>query len=201
MRILLYSLSLLALSCQNTNPFKEIEPTTTDPVIRARELNDSAIDLVTASIRLAEPALAIFDEASALDSTYDKPVLNKLGIYLQLKKMDEAKVCCERLRQMRPYDADLLVCEAMVYRMDGDTANSMAYLSSAQQMYRDRMSNLDSTAPVYHHEANKLALVLWLCGQPAEAEKLVPGMTKEELPGNDLIAAEFWKSMQPEPTQ
>src|SRR5688500_18323732 len=117
MRILLYSLCFLALSCKNTNPFKEVEPTTTDPVIRARELNDSAIDIVTASIRLAEPALVLFDEASALDSTYDKPVLNKLGIYLQLKKFEEAKVCCERLRQMRPHDADLVVCAAMVYRM------------------------------------------------------------------------------------
>lgn len=189
----------LLLACKG-NPFQEEKPTTTDPVIRARELNDSAIDLFTKDEKLGDRALLVFEDAMKLDSTYDKPYINKIAVLMQLKRFAEARDAAEGLRKLRPTDADLLVLNGVLFRLDGDSANAVEYFSAASGMYQNSLSNLDSLAPVYATESNKLALVYWLLGNTAEAEKLAPGMTSEERPSDELIAAEFWKNLRPAET-
>ena len=192
--------SLIFLFACDTNILPEEEPTTTDPVIRARELNDSAIDLFAKDQRYGDNALQIFDDALALDSTYDKPYINKIAVLMQLRRFAEASQASETLRKMRPTDADLLVLTGVLFRLDGDTANSIEYFNSAIPMYQNSMSNLDSLAPVYQAERNKLALTYWLIGRMDETEKLVPGMTQEERPSDEQIAAELWINLRPEET-
>jgi len=192
--------SLLFLFACDTNILPEEEPTTTDPVIRARELNDSAIDLFAQDERYGDNALKIFDDAMALDSTYDKPYINRIAVLMQLGRFTEASQASETLRKMRPMDADLLVLTGVLFRLDGDSANSVEYFNSAIPVYQNSMNNLDSTAPVYQAERNKLALTYWLLGRLEETEKLAPGMTQEERPTDKQIAAELWINLRPEET-
>jgi|GEM_PF-2295963 len=197
-----YSLILLPLflfAC-DTNILPKEEPTTTDPIIRARELNDSAIDLFSKNERYGDAALQIFDDALALDSSYDKPYINKIAVLMQLRRFDKAHEASETLRKMRPADADLLVLTGILFRLDGDSANSIEYFNTAIPMYQNGLSNLDSLAPVYQTLRNKLALTYWLLGNSAETERLVPGMTKEDRPGDEQIAAELWINLRPEET-
>ncbi len=187
--------ALLALAC---NPFGETEPTTTDPVIRARELNDSAIDLVSKDIRYADYAIAVFDDAIALDSTYDKPLINKLGLQLQLERYEAALETAEKLRVLNWVRGDVLACTGMIYRILGDTANMTEYLYASSKSYQQELSNLDTAGPVYRTTATELALVYLLLDKREESEKWAKGMGSEELPDDRRIAAEFWKSIQPE---
>jgi len=197
-----YTFILLAffLFACDTNILPEEEPTTTDPVIRARELNDSAIDLFAKDQRYGDNALKIFDDAVALDSTYDKPYINRIAVLMQLRRFAEASQASETLRKMRATDADLLVLTGVLFRLDGDSANSIEYFNSAIPVYQNSMNNLDSTAPVYQAERNKLALTYWLLDRPEETEKLAPGMTQEERPTDEQIAAELWINLRPEET-
>lgn len=198
MKYLLLALPLF-FACDGGMSFiKEVEPTTTDPIIRARELNDSAIDLFTKDARYGDNALVIFDESIKLDSNYDKPHINKIAVLMQLKRFEAAQKASEALRQLRPSDADLLVLNGMLFRLEGDSANAVEYFSAATVMYQNRMANLDSLAPVYEAERNKLALVHWIMGNMKEAEHYAPGMTTEERPTDEMIAAEFWKGLKPE---
>ncbi|HCS20590.1 MAG TPA: hypothetical protein DIW47_08520 [Bacteroidetes bacterium] len=197
MKYILLALPLL-FACEGKLPFKEVEPTTTDPVIRARELNDSAIDLFTKNSAYGDNALAVFDASIALDSSYDKPHINKIAVLMQLRRFDAAQKAAETLRLLRPADADLLVLTGMLFRLEGDSANAVEYFSAATGMYQNNMANLDSLAPVYQGEKNKLALVHWIMGHNAESERYAPGMTSEERPTDEIIAAEFWKGLQPQ---
>ncbi len=196
MKYILLALPLF-FACDGGMPFKDVEPTTTNPVIRARELNDSAIDLFTRNPAYGDNALAVFDASIALDSSYDKPQINKIAVLMQLKRFEAAQKAAETLRQLRPADADLLVLTGMLFRLDGDSANAGEYFSAATGMYQNNMANLDSLAPVYAGEKNKLALVHWIMGNNAQAEQYAPGMTAEERPTDETIAAEFWKGLQP----
>lgn len=101
---------------------------------------------------------------------------------------------------MRPTDADLLVLTGILFRLDGDSANSIEYFNTAVPMYQNSMNNLDSTAPVYLAERNKLALTYWLLNRPEETERLAPGMTQEERPSDEQLAAELWINLRPEET-
>lgn len=196
MKYILLALPLF-FACDGGIPFKDVEPTTTDPVIRARELNDSAIDLFTRNPAYGDNALAVFDASIALDSSYDKPQINKIAVLMQLKRFEAAQKAAETLRQLRPADADLLVLTGMLFRLDGDSANAGEYFSAATGMYQNNMANLDSLAPVYAGERNKLALVHWIMGNNVKAEHYAPGMTAEVRPTDETIAAEFWKGLQP----
>jgi len=193
---LLLSISILS-SCQDNSLFKE-EPTTTDPVIRARELNDSAIDLVSENIKNSDAALAVFDASYQLDTLYDKPLINKIAVLMQLKRFQEAGEVADKLLSLRPIDADLHVLRGLLYRITGDDANASAFLGQGLQLYKNSLSNLDSNGPIYMAEKNKLALVYWILNQPEQTEQLAPGMTKEEKPTDEEIAAEFWKSLRPQ---
>lgn len=197
MKYILLALPLF-FACESGIPFKEVEPTTTDPVIRARELNDSAIDLFAKNQAYGDNALAVFDAAIALDSHYDKPHINKIAVLMQLRRFEAAQQSAESLRLLRPADADLLVLSGMLYRLEGDSANSLEYFHAATGMYQNNMGNLDTLAPVYLAEKNKLALVYWILGNHVEAEHHAPGMTSEERPSDETIAAEFWKGLRPE---
>ncbi len=197
-----YTFILLAffLFACDTHILPEEEPTTTDPIIRARELNDSAIDLFAKDQRYGDNALQIFEDALALDSSYDKPYINKIAVLMQLRRFDQAHIASEALRKMRPTDADLLVLTGILFRLDGDSANSIEYFNTAVPMYQNSMNNLDSTAPVYLAERNKLALTYWLLNRPEETERLAPGMTQEERPSDEQLAAELWINLRPEET-
>ncbi|MHB1278088.1 MAG: hypothetical protein ACYC1Q_06790 [Bacteroidia bacterium] len=197
MKYILLALPLF-FACEGGMPFKEAEPTTTDPVIRARELNDSAIDLFTKNAAYGDNALVVFDASIALDSSYDKPHINKIAVLMQLRRFEAAQKAAETLRLLRPADADLLVLTGMLFRLDGDSANALEYFSAATGMYQNNIVNLDTLAPVYEGEKNKLALVYWIIGNNAEAEHHAPGMTSEERPTDEIIAAEFWKGLKPE---
>ncbi len=192
--------SLLFLFACDAHILPEEEPTTTDPVIRARELNDSAIDLFSQDQRYGDNALEIFDAAIALDSSYDKPYINKIAVLMQLRRFDQARIASETLRKMRPTDADVLVLTGVLFRLDGDSANAVEYFNTAIPMYQNSLSNLDSLAPVYHAINNKLALTYWLIGRVDETERLTPGMTQEARPGDEQIAAELWINLRPEET-
>ena len=188
---------LFILTACNGNPFAKIEPTTTDPVVRARELNDSAIDLFTKGVRYGEDVLRIFDQAQALDSNYDKPIINKIGVLMQLSRFDEAREVCFELSEKRTNDADVLALTGMLYKISGDEANAEVYLTEGCTQLKNNISNLDSTGPIYASQINKLALLYWLTNNPEETERLAPGMTKEEKPTDNAIAAELWKSIRP----
>lgn len=186
----------ILIAC-NGNPFEKVEPTTTDPVVRARELNDSAIDLFSRGDRFGEDALRIFNEAHDLDSNYDKPIINKIAVLMQLRRFDDAKIVCNELLNKRPNDADVLALIGMLYKISGDEANAEAYFNEGCNQLKNNIGNLDSTGLAYSAHINKLALLYWVSNQPDETERLVPGMTKEEKPSDHAIAAEFWKNIRP----
>ncbi|MDX5321710.1 MAG: hypothetical protein LPK45_11280 [Bacteroidota bacterium] len=198
--ILLFA--LMAACSPSNNPFVEVEPTTTDPVIRARELNDSAIDLFTKNQKLnGDAALLIFDDAMALDSTYDKPLINKIAVLMQLRRFDEATKVAEKLHKLRPVDAELTALSGWLYRLQSDTANAVVYFGEAIKQLENQLVNLDANAPVYQMQANKLALLYWAIGNKEKCEALAPGMTTEEMPTDEAIAAQFWLSIRPESTE
>lgn len=200
-----YSYLLIAgllFSCSpSNNPFQDVEPTTTDPVIRARELNDSAIDLFSQGERLGDAALDVFDQAIALDSNYDKPHINKIAVLMQLRRFNDAQKVTESLLSKRSTDPNLMALAGMLYRLDGDTANALIYMDLAVNTFKGQMNNLDSLGPVYQSHQSSMALLYWLMGNTEACEKYAPGMTSEERPEDASIAAQFWISVRPEETE
>lgn len=140
------SVGLLGFSsCQqlvDNNPFKDVEPTTTDSSLRARELNDSAITVAAKDItRFGRNAVEVLDESIALDPSYIKPQVNKLGIQLQMKKYKDALATTEPLVKLKKDDAAIYLIRGMLYHMNGEPANA-----SAEIEFAERLSNqLDSS--------------------------------------------------------
>ncbi|MBI1221675.1 MAG: hypothetical protein GC180_03640 [Bacteroidetes bacterium] len=191
-------LGLFAACSPSNNPFQETEPTTSDPHIRASELNDSAIDLFSKGNRFGEDALLVFDRAIVLDSTYDKPQINKIAVLMQLRRLEEAEKVALELSKIHSVDPNLLALSGMLYRMQGDTANALIYLDMAVNMFKDQLNNLDSIGPVYTSHKNSIGLLYWLMGNTKASEEFAPGMTSEEAPSDEMIAAQFWMSIQPD---
>lgn len=147
---LLLSASLglfLFSSCQqlvDNNPFVEKEPTTTDSTLRARELNDSAITVAAKDItRFGRNAVEVLDESIALDPSYDKPQVNKLGILLQMKKYKDALESTETLVKLKANEPAIYLIRGMLYHMIGEAANA-----SAEIEYSERLSNQSDSIKV-----------------------------------------------------
>ncbi len=145
------SVGLLGFSsCQqlvDNNPFKDIEPTTTDSSLRARELNDSAISIAAKDMtRQGRYAVEVLDDAIALDPSYIKPQVNKLGILLQMKKYKDALPATEGLVKLKSEDPAVYLIRGMLYHMNGEPANA-----SAEIEFAERLSNqLDSSKAVLY---------------------------------------------------
>ncbi|TNE79963.1 MAG: hypothetical protein EP332_09425 [Bacteroidetes bacterium] len=135
------ALGLLTFSsCQqlvDNNPFIDKEPTTTDSTLRARELNDSAITVAAKDMtRYGRNALEVLDASIALDPSYDKPQVNKLGILLQMKKYKDALAASDGLVKLKSNEPAVYLIRGMLYHMIGEAANA-----SAEIEYCERLSS------------------------------------------------------------
>lgn len=137
--LILFFLAVLGTSCEQltkNNPFKDIEPTTTDSVIRAKELNDSAITVAQKDLkRYGVYAIEVFDQAIAMNPTYVKPLVNKLGIQIQLRKYDDALATSESLMKLKPNSHQVYLIRGILYRLKNDGINAGAEFDFADKLY------------------------------------------------------------------
>lgn len=106
---------------------------------RAIELNKKGQLLIQQYKR--DSALILFDQATAVDSTYYLAYSNKIGIYLARKEFDKALLASEEVVKKKTDSAEGWFMAGLLNEHQGNNEKALAYYMKSIEIFTDRIND------------------------------------------------------------
>jgi len=190
-------IAILLFSCAPKTTSEELAK---DPRIRAQQINDEAVDLVEESIVFnGEEAIQKLETSIKLDSTYDKPRLNLVGIHLQRKSFTQAMRVMHELEPLKSEVPEYHMTKGLLYDKMNDQLNAEEEFKYAVRLWDQHLINLDTAGPVYKNMQAMRLTALLLLNQKDKVLNEYPGADTSFSSDKRVLLAEYWKSIPIDP--
>lgn len=178
--------ALMAMSCSN-NTEQQAEGANHTPDAKAVELNNQAMELDKSDAANVDSAIALLDQATAVDSLYLLAYVNKVPLLMDKKDFPRLLETNENIRKLSPNQPTWIMQNGVILELSGDT-------EAANKVYKEGIASYEdilASNPEAHWGFKlEFAQSLVLIGEYDKAQKMVEDLKKES---PDL---EIWETFQ-----
>ncbi|MGN6601600.1 MAG: tetratricopeptide repeat protein [Ginsengibacter sp.] len=174
MRLLIFFLLITLGACgqQSQNQKHSIDP-------KAGRLNDSALAIMAHSEDY-DKAIALLDQAIAIDSNFYLAFWNKTNFQLELNQFDSALATVKNLNRIKPESPDYFFLVGIIDYKMGDTISSQRFFQQSENRYESILDTMNTSSKQYRNMLMTKAVNLKIIGQQQEGNAILKTLLDSE---------------------
>ena len=149
---------------------------------RAGRLNDSALSIMMHS-QDYNKAIALLDQATAIDSNFYMAFWNKTNFQLELNQFDSALATAKNMNRIKPESPEYFFVAGIIYDKMRDTISSQKYFQESENLYEKILDTLNTSSKEYSNMLMNEAVNLKIIGQQQKGNDILKRLRENEKNG------------------